>query len=291
MPIKFKTLFLSLLLVELLFAYAPAFAQSPSPDYSKAGVSTQIETYLCNPTDTTGGILYKCINQIYKFAIVVASVMGVFFIVIAGYVYMSAEGNSESTTKAKDILVSTITALVILFGGYALLNTINPDLVQFHGNTLQPVNIAAPAVTTVTPVTTACNQTFGGSASVGCSGSSCVNVSSYTSSHDCSSNGGVCLLSQQAAQKAQNLINNFNQAGAGCTLKISAAIESATGPSISSCHSNGTCADFNLIPYNSTCAQAFYNAAQAAGAVSLLDEYVPACVAGSTTGGNIHVNF
>jgi hypothetical protein len=29
-----------------------------------------------------------------------------------------------------------------------LLNTINPDLVQFHGNTLQPVNIAAPAVTT-----------------------------------------------------------------------------------------------------------------------------------------------
>jgi hypothetical protein len=310
--IKIKKLLLSLLLFELLFAYVPAFADAPSADYSTAGVSTQIETYLCSPKNGGSGVLYQCINQIYKFAIVLAAVIGVFFIVIAGYVYMSADGNSESVDKAKSILESTITSLVILLAGYVLLNSINPDLVQFHGNTLQPVTINVTPTgggttgggtgtgttgggtgTTGggTTVTTACNQSFGGSTSAGCTGSGCVDVSSYTSSHDCSSNGGICLLSPQAAQKAQSLINNFNQAGTNCALKISAAIEGSSGPSISSCHKNGTCADFNLIPYNSTCAQAFYNAVQASGAVSLLDEYVQACVASSTTGGNIHVNF
>jgi len=151
-PQTLKKLFLTFLLTELLFAYAPAFAQTTPPaapvyDYSTAGVSTQIENFLCNPKQGGTGILYQCINQIYKFAIVTASVMGVFFIVIAGYVYMSAEGNKESVDKAKDILVSTITSLVILLAGYVLLNALNPDLIQFHGNTLQPVNFTSPPTT------------------------------------------------------------------------------------------------------------------------------------------------
>ena len=153
--IKFKKLLLSLLLFELLFAYVPAFAQTPPPyDYSQNGtnpISSQIETYLCSPKNGGSGVLYQCINQIYKFAIVLAAVIGVFFIVIAGYVYMSADGNSESVDKAKSILESTITSLVILLAGYVLLNSINPDLVQFHGNTLQPVTInVAPGTGTGT---------------------------------------------------------------------------------------------------------------------------------------------
>jgi hypothetical protein len=145
-----KKLFLTFLLTELLFAYAPAFAQAPAPSSYYTGVSGEIEKYLCNPTSGGTGILYQCINQIYKFAIVTASIMGVFFIVIAGYVYMSAEGNKESVDKAKDILVSTITSLVILLAGYVLLNALNPDLIQFHGNTLQPVNFTSPPTTTIT---------------------------------------------------------------------------------------------------------------------------------------------
>src|SRR6266404_5095904 len=138
-----KKYFLIVLLLELFFAYAPAYAQNaPTPvDYSKAGVSDQIAKYLCAPkeppasqTSNSNGLfvgltqyqanaaafnnnsttLYDCINQVYKFSIVVAAVVGVFFIVIAGYVYMSADGNEEGVTKAKEILTTTITSLVIL---------------------------------------------------------------------------------------------------------------------------------------------------------------------------------
>jgi hypothetical protein len=46
----------------------------------------------------------------------------------------------------------------------------------------------------------------------------------------------------------------------------------------------------HLIPYNSTCQQAFYQAAQQSGVVSrMIDEYCQAV--SSTTGGNIHINF
>lgn len=147
---KIKKYFLLLLLAELLLAYTPAYAQQLSTyDYTQKGtnpVSSQIERYLCAPTSTSANSLYDCINRLYKFAIIVASVLGVLFLVIAGYIYMSAEGNNEAVEKAKNILTSTVTALVILLGGYVLLKAINPDLIRFQ--TIQPPTAPMPAVVT-----------------------------------------------------------------------------------------------------------------------------------------------
>jgi hypothetical protein len=141
-----KKYLLLVLVCELFFAQANlAFAASSTYDYSKAGVSKQIEDYLCAPPKNTAdksqlsGSLYNCINRLYRFALILSSVIAVFFIVIAGYLYMSAEGNQEAVDKAKSILTSSITALVILFTGYILLKAINPDLVQFKS--IQPPSV------------------------------------------------------------------------------------------------------------------------------------------------------
>ncbi len=159
---KYKLYFLILLAVMQFFAYTSIYAQSTDVyDYRKSGVSAQIEKYLCAPTNqsssylsnqyTDAGVantaarnlasndLYICINRIYRFAIILASVVAVFFIVIGGYVYMSAEGNQESVDKAKSILVSSVTALVILMGGYVLLKALNPDLIKFKQ--IQPTSV------------------------------------------------------------------------------------------------------------------------------------------------------
>jgi uncharacterized Zn-binding protein involved in type VI secretion len=158
--LKLKKLFAIALNIYLLFGFFNiAFAQTTGQDYTKAGVSEQIRQYLCAPssdqsavinnqnTTTVGygtntaanGDLYTCINRLYKFAIVIGGVVGVFFIVIAGYLYMGAGGNDESITKAKDILTTTITSLVILFAGFILLKAINPDLIQFRS--IQPPSV------------------------------------------------------------------------------------------------------------------------------------------------------
>jgi hypothetical protein len=167
-----------LLLISICFYLAIgflnlAFAQnttSGSADYTTAGVGAQIKQYLCAPSDpeksqtnlatnafgghldssgannVASGDLYNCINRLYRFAIVTAAVVGVFFIVIAGYLYIGAGGNQESVDKAKSILASTVTSLVILFAGYILLKALNPDLIKFRpiqppSVTLQPAYI------------------------------------------------------------------------------------------------------------------------------------------------------
>jgi len=170
-----KKYFLILLLIELLFSYGPAFAQQNTEfNYAReAGVSKQIEDLLCAPTPVPKNLnnaidyqgsyfkssemqsyaaasnvnqkdLYTCINRLYKFAIAFASVVGVFFIVLGGFVYMAAEGNQEAVDKAKNILTTTIAALVILFSGYILLRAINPDLVVFPN--IQPPSVVVPVV-------------------------------------------------------------------------------------------------------------------------------------------------
>lgn len=175
---RFKKFFYALLLLELVFSYTPAaYAQTADYDYSKSGIGAQIEKYLCAPSpvdksqtelhldsqnntitfnqqaaaakNQNSQDLFNCINKLYKFAIIIAAVLGVFFIVIAGYVYMSADGNQEAVDKAKSIFTSTLTSLVILFAGYILLKAINPDLVQFKS--IQPPSVVLPTTTT-TPV-------------------------------------------------------------------------------------------------------------------------------------------
>ncbi len=164
---KNKKYFLILCLVQISFAWLNiAYAQTgaadgaDSADYRQFKVQDSIQKYLCTPTeaDTTkpgyndlyqtdpqkasnqaSGDLYNCINRLYKFAIAIGASLGVFFIVIAGYIYIDAGGNEESVTKAKGILTSTIAAMVILFSGYILLKAINPELIQFKP--IQPKSV------------------------------------------------------------------------------------------------------------------------------------------------------
>jgi hypothetical protein len=136
---KTKTIILSLFLLGTIFSFTPVYAQTSTLPVYNPGVDSQIKQYLCTPDIS----LFACINQLYKFAIVVAAVVGVFFIVIAGYLYMSSGGSDESVKTAKDMLTSTIASLVILMAGYILLKAINPDLIQFHP--ISPPGVTLPA--------------------------------------------------------------------------------------------------------------------------------------------------
>jgi len=144
----FRAFILSILLVNLLMAFnAPtAYAQTPSPyKQYNSGVDKQIAQFLCAPSDASQdrtaaqGDLYNCINKLYRFALVIAVMFATFFIVIAGYIYMAAEGNEESVTRAKDILTTSIASIVILSIGYILLRFLNPDLIKFQP--IQPPSV------------------------------------------------------------------------------------------------------------------------------------------------------
>jgi hypothetical protein len=117
-------------------------APSELPQYNK-GVDTSIRDYLCTPEDSNlGGALYTCIGRLYRFGISFGSIALVFFIVLAGYMYLT--GGETAKGKAKGILLSAFTGMGLLLSSYLLLHFINPDLTNFKS--IQP-----PIFTAVLP--------------------------------------------------------------------------------------------------------------------------------------------
>jgi hypothetical protein len=99
-----------------------------TPTYS--GVDSSLTQYLCTPTDQPDPhALEKCINKVYRFGVAFGAIALVFFVVLAGYMYMA--GGESGKTKAKGILQNALVGMAFLLGSYLLLSFINPNLVLF----------------------------------------------------------------------------------------------------------------------------------------------------------------
>lgn len=99
-----------------------------APKYDK-GVDKSIESYLCVPSDKDLGIaLYTCISKMYRFGIAFGAVALVFFLVFAGYMYIT--GGETGKQKGKSIFTSALTGMAIILSSYLLLGFINPELTR-----------------------------------------------------------------------------------------------------------------------------------------------------------------
>lgn len=103
--------------------------------YQGRGVENTIKEFLCTPEDGDPSlVLYTCINKLYRFGITAGGIMLVFFVVVAGYFYIT--GGEQSKSKGKAIFTASLTGLGILLFSYVLLRFLNPQLVIFK--TIQP---------------------------------------------------------------------------------------------------------------------------------------------------------
>ncbi len=167
-----KIILLAFLLVSLGFVYiapnqAQAQANTNSADSGRAtykGVEGSITDFLCTPTDSsavpgaTGSIinpgtaviniasndLYDCINKLYRFGIAFGAIAGVFWLILAGYYYIS--GSEAAIAKAKGYVGGVIVGLLIMLTSFILLKQINPDLVRFRP--IQPPQFTNPCAST-----------------------------------------------------------------------------------------------------------------------------------------------
>lgn len=302
---KIKKIFLMLLVVYLFFAHTAVFAAEGQPVYS--GVSSQIKQYLCAPTEaskdvgtganTASSDLYKCINQLYKFCIALGGSIAVFFVVVAGYIYMSSDGNQESVDKAKDILVSSITAMVILLGGYILLKAINPDLIEFKP--IQPPSVKLDTSGWNDWQTSKNSEGSGGGPAtlIGAKGpTGCSNCTDYTQA---GISGNSTQKSGQNTFLSQGLVDKLKQIR---TTYPNFIVNEAFPPTVnhaSGCHFNGTCVDVGINNKTPAELDKLCQAAKNAG-LSILNEYgnykasdFKVCPAprtySTTTGGHLHL--
>lgn len=102
-------------------------SQQALPTYN-AGVDQSISDYLCTPSQPADGHdLERCVNRLYRFSITAGSIVVVFFIVLAGYMYIT--GGETGKGKGKAMLFNALTGLAIILTSYVLLYFINPSLV------------------------------------------------------------------------------------------------------------------------------------------------------------------
>lgn len=70
------------------------------------------------------------IVSIYKYALVIASILATMMIMIGGIMYMSSAGVAERISTAKNIILGAIGGIILLLGSYFILATINPNLIS-----------------------------------------------------------------------------------------------------------------------------------------------------------------
>ncbi len=75
-------------------------------------------------------LIAEFVKAIYSYGISVGAILAAIMLMAGGLIWLTSAGSQEKVSKAKDIIIGSITGLALLFGSYVLLNTINPNLIN-----------------------------------------------------------------------------------------------------------------------------------------------------------------
>ncbi|MFH0780076.1 MAG: pilin [Parcubacteria group bacterium] len=104
----------------------PQWENLGEPTWEECSDSTQDNPKLCMRIPW----IAKYIGNLYKYGIVIGSILAVMMIMIGGVIYMTGGANPAMITRGKEYIVGAVTGIILLLGSYVLLNTINPDLIN-----------------------------------------------------------------------------------------------------------------------------------------------------------------
>ncbi|MDP4000721.1 MAG: pilin [bacterium] len=124
-----------LLILILLIILTPVFALAQTEiELTLTGESSNP----CSSGSGDGGSLPLCINQIYVWSLGLSALLAMLMMVLGGYMVMTAAGNAQQSSTGKEMIWSSIIGMGILFAAFLILNTINPDLVDFSNLSTDP---------------------------------------------------------------------------------------------------------------------------------------------------------
>ncbi|MDP2932512.1 MAG: pilin [bacterium] len=109
-------------------------SQGPCKEFKFSNSSGDSLTVVINGATQTiknNEALGYCIVEIYKWSLGIAVILALIMIILSGYMYMTAGGDAQKVTVAKEMFAGAFIGLIILFAAVVILRTINPDLVNF----------------------------------------------------------------------------------------------------------------------------------------------------------------
>jgi|GEM_PF-1331554 len=107
--------------------------------------TVQLSSSTCLPGENG---TYQCdipwigeyINGIYKYGINIAGILAAIVLMAGGLLWLISGGDASKITQAKNLIIGSITGLVILMCSYILLTQINPDLVKMTPISIGTIN-------------------------------------------------------------------------------------------------------------------------------------------------------
>lgn len=204
------------------------------------------------------------VSYIYKFGLWAVGIAALLMISIGGFMYTTSAGNNASMEKAKGVITDAIAGLLLALTSWLLLNTINPDLLKCSlPATMQVSTIPVPAAP----------PTGGPSISMGpidTSIASCKPATNCTSCKNCSPVTGI-TCKESPCYLNSLLLARLQAVGKNPAWRITEPWP-PTVYHVSTCHSNGTCADINLLSTTPADIKALSDNLKAAGFTSFTYE-------------------
>ena len=131
--IKEKKIFLSIFLCILLLF--PILLQGRELDYpSFPGIQAW------------QGTLTDFFRYFYQILLGIGAILAFGYFILGGFLYFTSFGNPARLSRAKDLIISALWGLFILFASYAILSTIDPALTVFN---IQVFRFTLPSLTAV----------------------------------------------------------------------------------------------------------------------------------------------
>ncbi len=130
-----KILFIITLLFLFSFLFTPLFpveARQPRLEIDYPDIPGV-------PTPTIEGGISNYVKYIFNFAIWASGFIALAVLIYAGFKYLTSAGNIERISDAKNQITAAILGMVILFGSYLILPRINPQLIAFNLEEVEPV--------------------------------------------------------------------------------------------------------------------------------------------------------
>ena len=95
-------------------------------------VGTPITTVSGNTTTVkmSSDLLSKYIQALYNYSLAIVAILAAIVLMGGGLLWLTSRGDSGGITKAKEMILGSITGLAILFCAWIILNTVNPELLK-----------------------------------------------------------------------------------------------------------------------------------------------------------------
>lgn len=94
------------------------------------GKSINVGQYIATDSKMSSDLLARYIQAIYNYGLAIVAILAAIVLMGGGLLWLTSGGDNGRISKAKEMIIGSISGLVILFCAWIILNTVNPALLE-----------------------------------------------------------------------------------------------------------------------------------------------------------------